>query len=99
MRVAGEKTQLLVLSQWARDSNCEIMVAGQTGRSEAQLKLLGVTLDRLLHFGPHCRALKTRPRIRQLKKLTGRSWGLEERQLRVVAQGYIRGAMEHAAAA
>ena len=41
----------------------------------------------------------TRPRIRQLKKLTGRSWGLEERQLRVVAQGYIRGAMEHAAAA
>ena len=61
---------------------------------------MGVTLDRFLHFGPHCSLKeKTRPRIRQLKKLTGRSWGLEERQLRVVAQGFIRGAMEHAAAA
>ncbi|XP_043215485.1 uncharacterized protein LOC122378438 [Amphibalanus amphitrite] len=31
--------------------------------------------------------------------LTGREWGLEERQLRIVASGYIRGALEHAAAA
>ncbi|KAF0293468.1 hypothetical protein FJT64_008727 [Amphibalanus amphitrite] len=35
----------------------------------------------------------------QLRKLTGRSWGLEERQLRAVASGYVRGALEHAAAA
>ena len=101
MTVAGEKTQLLVLSQWARDSNCEIRVAGEVVRSGGQLKLLGVTLDRLLHFGPHCRALRqrTRPRLHQLKKLTGRSWGLGEKQLRTVASGYVRGALEHAAAA
>ena len=100
MRVAGEKTQLLVLSQWAKHSDCTIRVAGQVVRSGTQLKLLGVTLDRTLHFGPHCRALRerTRPRLRQLKKLTGRSWALEERQLRTIAQGYVRGAMEHAAA-
>ena len=101
MHVAGEKTQLLVLSQRARDADCEIRVAGQLVKAGPQLKLLGVTLDRLLHFGPHCRALRerTRPRLRQLKKLTGRSWGLEEKQLRTIAHGYIRGAMEHAAAA
>ena len=46
IRVAGEKTQLLVLSQWARDSDCKIRVAGQVMRSRAQLKLLGV------HPGP-----------------------------------------------
>ena len=101
MRVAGEKTQLLVLSQWHRDKDCEIQVAGQPVRAGEQLKLLGVTLDRLLHFGPHCRALKqrTRPRLQQLRKLSGRSWGLSERHLKTVAQGYVRGAMEHAAAA
>ena len=41
-----------MLSPWARDINCDIRVAGQTVRSEAQLKLLGVTLDWLLIFGP-----------------------------------------------
>ena len=58
-------------------------------------------MDRLLHFGEHCRTLrrKTRPRIAQLRKLTGRSWGLGETQLRTVANGYVRGALEYAAAA
>ena len=37
--------------------------------------------------------------IAHLRKLTGRDWGLEERQLRTVANGYVRGALEHAAAA
>ena len=31
--------------------------------------------------------------------MTGRSWGLNERQLRVVANGYVRGALEYAAGA
>ncbi|KAF0287558.1 Dynein assembly factor 3, axonemal [Amphibalanus amphitrite] len=42
---------------------------------------------------------KTRPRIAQLKRLTGRDWGLREQQLRAVANGYVRGPQEHAAAA
>ncbi|XP_043214536.1 uncharacterized protein LOC122377957 [Amphibalanus amphitrite] len=47
-----------------------------------------VTFDCLLYFGPHCAELrrKVRPRVVQLRKLTGRSWGLEERQLRTVAK-------------
>ncbi|KAF0307586.1 putative RNA-directed DNA polymerase from transposon BS [Amphibalanus amphitrite] len=79
MRVSGEKTQLLVLSQQAKDAkDCRIKVAGSTVEARETLHLLGVTLDRLLHFGPHCRRLrrKTRPRINQLRQLTGRSWGL-----------------------
>ena len=102
MTVAGQKTQALVLSQWSRDAaDCTVKVAGEAVVAGDQLRLLGITLDRLLHFGPHCRALRrrVRPRTAQLRKLTGREWGLEERQLRTVANGYVRGALEHAAAA
>ena len=102
MEVAGQKTQLLVLSQNHRDAaGCHIQVAGQLVAGGGELKLLGVTLDRTLTFGPHCRNLRrrVRPRAAQLRKMTGRSWGLQEQQLRAVANGYLRGALEHAAAA
>ena len=102
MIVSGEKTQLLVLSQQARDAHgCRIRVAGTPVEAKETLHLLGVTLDRLLHFGPHCKRLrrKTRPRTNHLRQLSGRSWGLDERVLRTVANGYVRGALEHAAAA
>ncbi|KAF0300769.1 putative RNA-directed DNA polymerase from transposon BS [Amphibalanus amphitrite] len=102
MEVAGQKTQLLVLSQNPRDAvDCHIHVAGQLVEGGPELKLLGVTLDRTLSFGPHCRSLRrrVRPRAAQLRRLTGRSWGLQEQQLRAVANGYVRGAIEHAAAA
>ena len=57
--------------------------------------------DRLLHFGEHCTNLKRKARLRttQLRKLTGHSWGLQEHHLRAVANGYVRGAIEYAAAA
>ena len=100
MIVAGEKTQVMVLSQWARDAvGLSIRVAGVRVTARATLNLLGVTLDRLLHFGPHCKRLKrrTRPRLGHLRRLTGRDWGLGEKQLRTVANGYVRGALEHAA--
>ena len=35
----------------------------------------------------------------QLRRMTGRSWGLREPQLRTVANGYVRGALEYAAGA
>jgi hypothetical protein len=102
MVLAGEKTQLLVLSQWAKDAtNCSIRVPCATVEAGGSLKLLGVTLDRLLNFGKHVESLRRRerPRTAQLRKLTGRTWGLQEQQLRTVANGYVRGAVEHAAAA
>ncbi|XP_043205423.1 uncharacterized protein LOC122372368 [Amphibalanus amphitrite] len=102
MVVAGPKTQVMVLSQWARDAvDLSIKVAGVTVKARDTLNLLGVTLDRLLHFGQHCKKLKqrTRPRLAHLRRLTGRDWGLEEKQLRTVANGYVRGALEHAAEA
>ena len=100
--VAGQKTQLLVLSQNYRDAaDCSIKVAGQVVHGRPVLKLLGVTLDRTPTFGPHCRnpRRRVRPRTAQLRKLTGRNWGLQEKQLRAVANGYMAGASEHAAAA
>ena len=102
MKVAGEKTQVIVLSQWARDAkDLQIKVAGAAVAAGSRLRLLGVTFDRLLHFGQHCAELrrKVRPRTAQLRKLTGRTWGLTEAHLRTVANGYVRGALEFAASA
>ena len=102
MRIAGEKTQALALSQWARDAtHLRVKVAGAEVTAGTSQRLLGVAFDRLLHFGAHCSELrkKVRPRIAHLRRKTGRSWGLNERQLRVVANGYIRGALEYAAGA
>ena len=73
------------------------MLAGDT------LTLLGVEIDRRLQFGAHCKRLTSdqtsRPGIDHLQRLAGRSWGLDEAALRTVANGYVRGAIEHAAAA
>ncbi|XP_043234483.1 uncharacterized protein LOC122387897 [Amphibalanus amphitrite] len=102
MLVAGEKTQLLVLSQNARDAvRGTIKVAGKTVQAKDTLVLLGIELDRRLQFGAHCRRLRkrVRPRLAHLRRLGGRSWGLDEVALRTVANGYVRGALEHAAAA
>ena len=102
MRIAGQKTQALVLSQWSRDAkNFTIKVDGVTVEGSSSLTLLGVKFDRLLHFGEHCSKLrkKVKPRLAHLRTLTGRHWGLRESQLRTIANGYVRGAMEHAAAA
>ena len=73
VRVAGVKTQPLILSKWTRNITCEIQVAGQEVRSGAQLKLVGATLSRLVHLCFHCQLVRepTLPRLRQLKKLTG----------------------------
>ena len=61
-----------------------------------RLNVLGVTLDQLLHFRNHCDKLrqKVRTRTAQLRRMTGRSWGLREPQLRTVANGYVRGALK-----
>ena len=102
MRLAGSKTQALVLSQRYQDArDFHIWVDGAKVQGARHLHLLGVTLDRQLHMGEHCARLrrKVKPRIAQLRKLTGRLWGLEEPQLRTIANGYVRGAMEFAAAA
>ena len=102
MRLAGSKAQALVLSQHYVDArDFHIRVDGTEVSGARHLHLLGVTLDRQLHMGEHCARLrrKVKPRVAQLRKLTGRSWCLQEPQLRAIANGYIRGALEYAAAA
>ena len=74
--VSCPKTQVVVLSQWARDATgITIKVDGASVEERETLDPLGVILDRLLHFGPHCKKLKqrSRPRIEHLRRLTG--WG------------------------
>jgi len=102
MKLAGSKTQTLVLSQRHEDARTfTLRVDGARVQGSRHLHQLGVTFDRKLHFGEHCVRLrrKVKPRVAQLRKLTGRSWGLREPQLRTIANGYVRGALEYAAAA
>ena len=71
------------------------MVAGD------RLKILGAALDGLLHLRSHCFTLFQRvlTQTARLRILTVGDWGAEERQFRIVANGYIRGALGHTAAA
>ena len=77
MRVAGEKIQALVLSQWARNvttaNNTRLFVTGKRVTFSSSLKPLGIELDHQLHFSTHCKALRYRMRLRlgRLCKLTG----------------------------
>ena len=90
-RRAGENTQALVLSQWARDATgLGVMVAADT-----YLCPLGATFDRLLHFGTHWTNIRkrVRPRIVQLRRMTGRSRDLGYRQLKALANDYVRGTL------
>ena len=94
-------TQVLALSQRYEDAHdLVIKVDGTPVKGSRHLSLLGVTFDRQLHFGEHCSHLhcKVKPRVAQLRKLTARSWGLREPQLQTVANGYVRAALEYAAA-
>ena len=91
-----------MLSQWAKDAkDFSIKVAGVTVQGRPHPKILGVTLDRRLHFGEHCASVRRRvkPRNAHLRRMTGRSRGLRETQLRVVASGYVSGALEYCAPA
>jgi len=72
MTVAPANTQVLVLSQSHRDTaGVTVMVGGQAVPAGGTLSLLGVTLDRRLQFGPHCRRLRNRvrPRLDQLRQI------------------------------
>ena len=102
MSIAGQKTQALLLTQRSRDERgVQLLGNGTQVTGGTSLHLLGVTFDRLLHFKDHCDSLrrKVRPRTAQLRRMTGRTWGLREAQLRTVANGYVRGALEYAAGA
>ena len=70
------------MSQRSRDAkDAVIKLSGELVRATPTVKLLGVTIDRLLlHFGEHCANLKreARPGTAQLRKLTSHSWGLRE---------------------
>ena len=102
MRLAGNKTQVLALLQRYEDArDLHIHVDGARVNRSRHLNLLGVSLDRQLHMGEYCARLrrKVQPRTAQLRKLTGRTRRLQELQPRAVANGYIRGALEFAAAA
>ena len=61
-------------------------------------KILGVTFDTALTFGPHCKlaAARGRSRVNILKALAGTTWGQSKETLIVAYQAFIRPVLEYA---
>ena len=103
MQLAPEKCESMILTQWAKEANhqLDIRIKDHTLRTVNCTTFLGVTLDRLLHFGNHVTKIKKKAnaRIRQLSALAGRSWGAKTNILRSVYTTYIRSCIDYAAGA
>ena len=61
-------------------------------------KILGVTFDSALKFGPHCRlaAARRRSRVNMLKALAATTWGQSKGTLIVAHQALIKPVLEYA---
>jgi ribonuclease HI len=91
---------------FALGCNAEALVSptlelnGETLRSTATPKLLGVTFDRRMTFRTHVDRIAERmtARLQQLRRLAGRSWGCCARDLRAVYLAYIRSVADYCGA-
>ena len=102
MAIAAEKTQMLVLSLNASDSNqVEIKMNGTVITSSDSLKILGVTLDRRLQFGKHAKQVKGKVmrRCKQLAQVANRSWGTNYQTKKIMTKSYVDGPALYAAGA
>ena len=101
--IAAEKTEALVVSVDPCQVNAKVqprlVLNGTVLRYNPQPKILGVTLDSQLRFGPHARLATKRldSRLNICKALSGTTWGADERTLRDTYVGYVRPAAMYAA--
>ena len=99
MVIAAEKTQVLVLSQNAKDvKEVKLKIRGKEIKQSPHIKILGVTLDRLLHFGKHAMEVgrKTMRRCRQLAQVASRSWGTDVKTRKTMVSSYVDGTARYA---
>ena len=102
MQIAPQKTQLMIFTQLAGErEKGNIWVHGHKINAQHTIKILGVTLDRLLHMGAHCKEVraKTCQRLNQLNQVCNRQWGTEEKTREILVKSYIDGVIFYAGGA
>ena len=110
MRVATEKTQMLICTQ----SSVEAQEAIKAEKGEATqafiwmnrakilpsecITILGVKLDRLLHMGKQCEfvAKKARRRVNQLARISARTWGSDETTKHSLVTAFVDSTVRYA---
>ena len=103
--IAPEKTELCALSTAPKDvraaANLTINVCDKVIRSTRNPCFLGVTFDRMLHFGQHVdkKVAAAKVKLRQLRALAGTTWGCDHSSLRGLYLSHIRAGLEYAGGA
>ena len=82
-------------------ANLTITVCGKLVHSTRNPCFLGVTFDRLLHFGQHVdrKVAAAKVKLRQLRALAGTTWGCDHSSLRGLYLSHIRSGLEYAGGA
>ncbi len=79
MVLKADKFEVTFFSTNSYEANWQPTIIANNTRlhHNRQLKFLGVTLDRLLTFGPHIQSISTKAaaRCRVLASLTSKAWG------------------------
>jgi hypothetical protein len=86
------KTQLVNFTRKKDKERLELKLFGQPIKEQNELKLLGVTFDKRLSFLTHCseKAKKATMRVNLLKRLSGQTWGANQRTLLCFYKQYVR---------
>ena len=102
VEMAAEKTEAVVITsdptQVSAKCRPPLLMNGRQLSYSAEPRMVGVTLDSQLRFGPHARhaAAKLSARTNMLRALAGSSWGADEHTLRTLYVGHARPAAMYA---
>jgi ribonuclease HI len=104
-KVAPEKTEMCVLSTAPLDVQAAQTITITIGDTLVETTknpcFLGVHFDRLIHFRHHVekKVKNARPKLRQLRALSGTNWGCDRQLLRALYLSHIRAGLEYAGGA
>ncbi|HSG21182.1 MAG TPA: reverse transcriptase domain-containing protein, partial [Burkholderiaceae bacterium] len=103
IRLNPDKCNVLTVSMSpaVRTAATEVKVNGKVLKKVQTARLLGLTIDSQMHFKTHAKLARGRlfGRIRILRHITSRAWGVDERAIRQLVQGYIVPSVLYAAPA
>ena len=100
MQLNVEKCEITHFTTWTKEASWRpsVTLHGHTLQYAEAPTFLGVTFDWKLSFTKHVDKLKKKlaPRINTLRCLTGKSWGSQKEDLRLVYVTYIKSALQYA---
>ena len=104
MKVAPEKCELILFSQYAADNRDEnrrpeLMINGEKLLYKEKVRLLGILLDIKLIFKYQVEKVKKEAnrRLIQMRYMASTNWGCSKTDLRMMYLGYVRSVIEYGA--